>query len=202
MSDNVIILAGGSSVNEIDISRLQNLGYVLGVNDAALYASVDECITMDRLWFENRHQLVPTEVTIYMRESALKAPHTRDNVVLYKNDHTKFHMAEDQDTLNGTNSGMVAINRAYHLRPRNVYLLGFDMHRNSKGEAYWYPPYPWARPEGSTGTQRYAQWSAQFAVIQHQFWLRGINILNVGLSSKISSLPKISTQSFMRLLNE
>jgi hypothetical protein len=42
-------------------------------------------------------------------------------------------MSDEPDTLNGTNSGGVALNLAYSLKPRQLLLFGFDYRRGPKG---------------------------------------------------------------------
>ena len=193
---NVIVLAGGPSVKEIDLSNLRSFGHVIGVNDSAKYASVDECVSMDRLWFENRWRDIDERIPMFMRREAIKAPHERRDLVTFENDRFSNVMSEDLLTLNGSSSGMCAVNRGYHLKPDRLFLVGFDMSRDHDGNPYWYPPYPWARSTGGTGEGKYIDWSLQFSDIAAQFKAEDTEVYNVGMSSRINNFQKISTDVF------
>lgn len=43
---------------------------------------------------------------------------------------------------NAKNSGTAAINLAYHLGAKRVFLLGFDMYNNKEGRSHWHSGYP------------------------------------------------------------
>ncbi len=53
----ITVLAGGWSASRFDLHKLP--GTIIAVNDAAYYAPRwDLCVSMDRLWSENRWQLI------------------------------------------------------------------------------------------------------------------------------------------------
>lgn len=93
---------------------------------------------------------------------------------------------------------MCALNLAWQLRPQRLFLLGFDMNRDPDGRAYWYPPYPWSTPEGSTSDGKYKSWAKQFADIALAFIGAGVKVFNVSPSSAIDVFPKITPSQFMR----
>lgn len=86
--------------------------------------------------------------------------------------------------LNGTNSGMVAINLAWKMKPKVLYLFGFDMCRSPSGESYWHEPYSWA-PSGATKPGKYNDWTKEFGSIASAFRECGTNVINASLVSKL-----------------
>lgn len=201
-SENIIIIGGGPSVLDYDVAKIISRGLVIGVNDAAIHADVDVAVSMDRLWFENRYDmLLEKETPSYIRRSAAQniLPKYLEHFYLFDCDHTSNRMTETDKILNGTNSGMCAINLAYAWKPKNIWLFGFDMKRDSQGRAYWYPPYPWVKSDnGATGNKKYHDWSEQFDRIFMQCADAGIKLINVNEQSAIRGIPKISFEDFLR----
>ena len=162
MNGPITIVAGGWSASQFDLSKLP--GTVIGVNDAGLLLPhVDIIVSMDRLWAEFRFdQLRGRRKPTWLRRKTLINLDVSDApwVTPFENDHTSTILSEVPGTLNGTHSGFCALNLAYQLRPCELYLVGFDMQRGPKGQAHWFPPYPWSGH--STGIARLAVWSTQF----------------------------------------
>lgn len=202
MAENdIIIIGGGPSVLDFDINQITPRGLVIGVNDAAIHADVDVAVSMDRLWFENRYQmLLDRELPTYIRRSATQNIIERhlEGFNLFECDNESNRMSKDERILNGTNSGMCAVNLAYVWKPKRVWLFGFDMKRADDGRPYWYPPYPWAKPEGGTGAKKYAQWADQFEDIFLQFADAGIMLMNVNERSAIKGVPQVSIGDFFK----
>ena len=205
-ADTVSIIGGGWSVGKIDISRIP--GTKIGVNDSAIL--VPGCtfgLSMDRLWTENRWPALQAlcdrqeMASAYIRRSAMQnIPEPWPAwAVGFDNQHTTNvfsyppgnRLASQAPRLNGENSGVCALNLAYHLRPSRVLLFGFDMCRSPDGKAYWYPPYPWAKPEGGTSDGKYKAWAAAFDTCAHLMNKAGIEVLNASPDSKITAFRKV-----------
>lgn len=204
--NRIIILASGWSVKEqgIDVNHLSNFGYMIGVNDSGIRAPVDEIISMDRLWMEWRWlQMAQKKTTTFLRQSAwrknLKALGGHwDDLHLFYNDHESCILSDDQDTLNGFNSGFCALNRALHLSPKEIYIFGFDHCRSPSGEAYWHDPYPWSGGKGGASTNgTYKRWSEKYLIAAGQFDRAEISVFNVSPVSALNNFPKISYQEFL-----
>lgn len=145
------VIAGGFSVSRINLHRLP--GFVIAVNDAALYAPrVDVILSMDRLWVENRfEQASKFGKPMFVRRGNLRnvtAP-IPEHVVEFECDHTSTVLSDEYHHFNGTNSGMCAVNLAFQRRPDRLLLLGFDGCNGPKGEKHWFPDYPWKSGGGS-----------------------------------------------------
>lgn len=207
--DDVTVIGGGWSVRDVRDYLERLPGSIIAVNDSAIHAPRwDYCVSMDRLWTEHRIadlafriRTAAELVQVHIRRNALQnLDGWRCNGWLhaFDCDHETsiFASLESWNRLNGTNSGACALNLAWKLRPRRLFLLGFDMNRNTRGEAYWYPPYPWTTPRGSTSDGKYAAWADQFETIGKQFELIGTEVLNVSPASAIATFEKMTPKQF------
>lgn len=155
--DEISILAGGWSASRYDLGHLS--GLVVGVNDSVLHVRCGAAVSMDRLWTENRwSDLQQRGIPAWIRRAALvNIQHRPAWLTSFECDHTSSLMSDDPGILNGTNSGLCAVNLAYQMRPRLIRLYGMDLKRGPKGERHWYPPYPW-NPNKGTGDNTFAKW--------------------------------------------
>lgn len=202
-SGDVTIVGGGWSVLNVALDRL--CGEVIGVNDSAIrLPHVDHVVSMDRLWVEYRWaQLRAMKKTTWLRQSAVQnvdiAGEGWPGLAVFACDNANTKMSSVAGVLNGTSSGMCAINLAFQMRPRRLFLLGFDMCRDSTGRAYWYEPYPWtAGSGGGTTNGKYATWAKQFNYIAQSFEKLGTEVFNVSPQSKIPNFQKITPAQYMR----
>lgn len=198
-AETVSVLAGGWSVREI-ADRLDRLpGHVIAVNEAGVRApKVDQIVSMDRLWTEHRWEaLKRLAKPTWLRAVCLNNIAERPSWLrVYMCDWQSTTLSGAKGILNGTNSGLVALNLAYQLGPRRVVLFGFDMGRSPNGEPYWYPPYEW-NPNGATSAGRYRLWSEQFAPAAEAFSARGIEVLNASPHSRIPAFPKVDPRKVL-----
>lgn len=201
----VIILGGGYSIKEmnVDLNDLTNRGYVIGVNESSVHAKVNCALSMDRLWMVHRaHHVQKQHIDVLFRECAFnKSGLIRwRELKTFKNDHTSTLMSREDGVLNGTSSGMCALNAAYQMRPDRVFLFGFDMKRlDPNGGAYWHPPYSWAKQEGGTSDGKYGAWAKEFETVAIQFLHSGISVCNVSPKSAINTWKKINYDRFKEL---
>lgn len=193
------IVGGGWSFQGVDHKRLP--GNVIAVNDAMKYlqCSISYIVSMDRLWTEHRwNDLCNLAKPTFIRRAALKNVNLfrRNWLQPFDNSLNEPLMSLDPTVLNGANSGACAINLAFTMRPKELYLFGFDMCRSSKGEVYWHPPYPWAKQSGGTGNKRYVEWATSkfLRTAAQQFMDLGTKVLNVSMESKIAVFERVSAK--------
>lgn len=169
----VTILAGGWSASLFDLRKLP--GFVIAVNDAAIYSPrVDAVVSMDRIWAEHRFEQVrKLNVPIYLRKSTIRNFEIDDTVTAFENDHTSTVLSDKPSHLNGTHSGFCALNLAYQMRPKDLFLVGFDMKLGPRGERHWYPPYPW-KSGGGSSSGKLAEWGQQFESAARQLSEAGV----------------------------
>jgi len=143
----------------------------------------DHCVSMDRLWAEHRVDWIESQRgRVWLRASTVGNIRTRiahlAHVELFQNSHTATQLASDPKRLDGTHSGFCALNLAYHLRPQILYLVGFDMRRGPKGEAHWFPQYPWVTGH-ATSVGKFATWAKQFGQAGEQLRRAGVRVYHV-----------------------
>lgn len=201
----VSIVSGGWSASQVDLTKIP--GPVIGVNNATLHMPrVDMAITMDRRWAEAYWPWIRERGNA----GSLKAFLRRNNVcniaerpdwlTIYKNDHKSFVMSDETNTLNGTNSGGVALNLAYSLKPRQLLLFGFDYRRGPKGQFHWFEP---STNTGVVGAyaihdNRYRNWAREFEYAGEQFRRAGIEVLNVSDTTVVTAFKRVSPKEYSK----
>lgn len=207
-SEVVSIVGGGWSASQVDLRTLP--GLIVGVNNAAFYAPrVDVVVSMDRRWSEFRWPWIREQgeagkLQAWLRRSACKnLPEEFPWLRKFENDHTRSEFSAEPDTLHGTNSGGCALALAYALKPRTVYLFGYDLRPGPKGQGHWYGK---NEPRGVAEvgsapihTPRYASWAKEYHTPSLQFRVAGIDVVNVSDTSLITAFRKISPREFGKL---
>jgi hypothetical protein len=193
MRDSVTVVGGGWSARAAVGYPLP--GTIIGVNDSAIrLRRCDIALSMDRLWTEYRAEdLRARKMPAFIRRSAMKNVEAWPALKIFECGNELTVMSEHDGVLNGTNSGLCALNLAYQMRPSRIFLLGFDMSRGPNGEPYWYPPYPWS-PGGATSPAKYAVWAAQFEPAAAACRAAGIDVFNVSAISAIDTFRRISPE--------
>ena len=188
----VSVAACGPSALKCGAARAP--GYVIAVNDAYRHVRHDAVLSMDGRWLEHRVSEGGLVAPLYARRTAWSkagfAPSLaggKDEVggygvraTLFECDNNSDVFGDNELQLNGPNSGYCALNLAYVLRPRVVYLFGFD---HSGG--HFHPESEWRkRGEGCANTPRkFASWSASCYVARDMFDTRKIKVINTNRES-------------------
>lgn len=205
---DITVVGGGWSASAVDLAKLP--GMVIAVNDSAiLLPRWDIAVSMDRRWTENRFQRLVERSRegndiprpIWLRKSAVQNI-PKDilelwQVAVFDCDHETSEFTAEPGHLNGTNSGGCALNLAWQLKPRRVFLVGFDMNTSPGGASYWYPPYPWTT--GGINARKYGGWAKQFDRAASAFSRIGCTVYNVSPSSEIPHFPKVAPREFERM---
>lgn len=194
-TDTISVIGGGHSFRLVNRAKIP--GLIITANEGGvLLPRVDHAVSMDRKWSEHRIDLLRARMNrTWLRRSAVQnIDWTADGdwLRIFDCDHTTVKFSEDPQCLNGTNSGTCALNLAYLLRPRDLFVFGFDMCRDKNDNAYWHPPYPWSKPQGGTGNTRYAEWAAEFNEIAQAFASIGTRVINVSSTSRIICWRRVS----------
>jgi hypothetical protein len=186
--DIVSIVAGGWSAKGLDFNRLP--GLTIGVNDAALLAGCDIALSMDRLWTEGRWpRLKERGGLAHIRRNALQNIDERPPwLTVFECDHLAAVMALEPGRLNGTSSGLCALNLAFRFNPRRLILFGFDMQAGPRGEPHWYPPYPWSL-NGATTPGKFVRWQQDFALAAAAFRRARIEVVNASTRTALRCFP-------------
>lgn len=207
--ETVTIVGGGWSVCNVAIDKLA--GRVIAVNDSALYVPHwHVAVSMDRLWTEHRLEAAilramensPHSAILLRRSAVQNFPADLAQrwpvVKVFECDHERSDFSHFDNQLNGTNSGACALNLAWKMRPRRLFLLGFDMNRSPDGRAYWYPPYEWSTAAGGTSSGKYKTWAKQFADAAAAFKKIRCEVFNVSPGSAIAAFQKITPAQYLK----
>jgi hypothetical protein len=187
--ETVSIVAGGPSALKCGAARAP--GTVIAVNDAFRHVRHDVVLTMDGRWLRYRIPGGELLKPLYARRSAwIKAGFAPAltsggygvRAHLYECDNNATEFGCDVDTLNGPNSGYVALNLAFVMRPVRVFLFGFD----HKG-AHFHAENEWTqRGEGCRNTpKKFARWADACVHARKQFDDAGIRVINTNHDSAI-----------------
>jgi hypothetical protein len=204
--DIVSLVSGGPSASQVDLRKIH--GTVIGVNNAALHMPrIDHAITMDRRWAEahwhtlkDRNELGSNIQAWFRRNNVCNIHERPEWLTIYKCNHKTPVMSDEIGTLNGTNSGGVALNLAYHLRPKVLFLFGFDYRKGPKSQWHWFEAKADTGVVGAHSIHegRYANWAREFDQVGPQFKASGIDVVNVSETSLVTAFRKISPKEFMK----
>lgn len=186
----VSVLACGPSA--VDCGAGAAPGYRIAVNDAFLHFDHDCVLSMDGIWARER---VPVHFAtagtpIHLRRSAFKYfPNGRDDyphINVFDCDNHSDVMSPDRHTLNGRHSGQCALNLAFTMRPRVVFLYGFDL----REPTHFFGQYEWHRREGNTNSEeKFRGWADGFHNSAQFFHAAGIQVFNTNKKSRIKAFP-------------
>jgi len=139
--DKVFIVATGWSLKDFDFNRLKGHN-VIAVNEAACHVPnfdysvvIDTEITMLREDVKHRVPFLAQKPVISHHIPTVETPF--DVIVMEYSGAEGFEFEHNKVRTAG-NSGYMAINAAYHLGARNVFLLGFDLGLSPEGNRYFY----------------------------------------------------------------
>jgi hypothetical protein len=191
---DITLVASGVSVRGIALDRL--VGRVIGVNEAAYHLPrVDVVVSMDRLWAELRWQWMGERAAeTWLRRSAvqnldIEAALAAGWLHVFDCDHESAHFATARGNLNGTHSGLCALNLAWTLRPTRLFLLGFDMRA----------PSAWPSVTGTKTTAgKYTSWAPQFKHAARRFAEIGCDVWNVSERSAITVFRKMAPAQYLQ----
>ena len=201
---DVIIIGGGASVKKCEPEKLHRYGTVIGVNDSGIRVKCDHIVSMDRLWMEHNYKECELlYIQTWFRKCAWKK-HMKEedwyklNLFDWKKDE---EMSEETSFFNGDNSGACALNLAYHMRPKRIFLFGFDMNNKLAKDYYWYKPYEWVDENKGRSFNKLREWTKAFDKKKKQFDNAGISVFNVSEKSAIQAFEKISYEDFIRMVS-
>lgn len=182
--DTINIIAAGNSVSTMDVKEICRRAYTIGVNGAAIHAPVNIGISVDRKWAEEYTPAIKGRPFFLYKYSEIWPE-------LFLYDWTNRGIfSEIPGILDGQTSGHVALNLAYQMYPKKIYLFGFDY----TGKGYWFGGYKWTEDNSKSRTK--AEWLQGFDVIKTFFDKRNISVKIVG-ETKIRDFPVISYKDYL-----
>ena len=184
----VSVVASGPSALECGAARAP--GYVIACNDMFRHAKCDAVISMDGLWTRAR---IPDYFdaldsrSIHLRRSAFKyfedGPSQYPFVNIFDCDNKSDVMSPDARVLNGRHTGQCALNLAFTMKPRTVFLYGFDLRGKDTGHCH--RDYEWKGQGNTNNATKFREWADGFGVSAQYFNAAGIAVYNTNPKSAI-----------------
>lgn len=186
----VSVVASGPSALECGARRPP--GYVIACNDMFMHVDCPSAVfSMDGLWAKNR---IPRYFTqpradcqVFLRRSAFKyfpdGPASFPHVNVFECDNASDVMSPDRTVLNGRHTGQCALNLAFTMKPRTVFLYGFDL--NSHDTGHCHRDYEWKGQGNTNNARKFREWVDGFDVSARYFEAAGIQVFNTNPRSAI-----------------
>jgi len=130
-----VIVAGGPSLKGFDFSLLDDCENVIAVNKAYTVLPCAKWIYFSDLRFWEAHKIYLLKHSAEVITGHKRVNHSQ--LTKYKFTSPKGLDLTPGCLRTGNNSGYAAINLAYHLGARVIYLLGFDMCQTKK-DSHWH----------------------------------------------------------------
>lgn len=166
--------------------------HVIGINGAfKLGEWIDICYFGDRNWyFDNKKELDTFKGTVVGCAEFLQVEGwQKENVRFVKKSTLPYGIETEKGHVRWNyNSGLSAINLAYHLGCKRVILLGFDMALNSEGKGHWHNQY-----NGVTNMP-FARHLVGVDTIAEDAKRLGLEIINASQTSVMTQFPKINVK--------
>ena len=182
----VFVIGGGPSLAGYDLSGLMNRGWVLGINKVPALVPCHAGFTLDQLFLKNSRDLVQDQADFgveYYAGVGADHPDPRIQGVRYVERIQGVGLSKNPAAVvNGLNSGYGALNLAVLKRAREIYLLGYDMHKPGHDRPpHWHGGYPWY-----TGSSEiyFGRWAARFDEAKRDL-PAGVRVVNANPRSAV-----------------
>jgi len=185
----VNIIAGGNSFRNCDGNTVYHRGYTIGVNEAAIRTPVHVGVSMDRKWTEVRHEQIAGKPFLLRKPFKLW-----EGAFVFACNHETDEFSEVPGILNGRSSGHCALNYAYQMRPKKIFLFGFDF----TGRPYWFGHLEWHKNKDKTYISN--DWIPAFDAAKKKFDAAGIEVIIVGTESLLTQFKKITYEEYLQCM--
>ena len=172
------IIGGGSSFQTTRewLKPFKEDGFTIGVNNSYTSFSCDFGFSLDHVWIKNKAH----ELSFQKRNNLYVAVSPTWQFSRYpKADGAKYLkrirnivMSENPEEVTGLNSGYGAINLAYLMGFKEIFLFGFDM----APTPHWHGGYSWHSP---VKAQSYVSWKEELLWGEEYLRKKGVSIYNV-----------------------
>lgn len=187
---DIYIVGGGRSLLGFDFDKIKNKGLIIGVNESFFIADCDVCFSIDICWIRSNNKRIKQAVDAGKTVALAVSPHQMqdkwviDRAQYFLRRHRSI-LSENVGEISGDNSGHGALNLAYHLRPRRIFLLGIDL-RSDASVTHWHDVY------SNIGNYKksYNHWTAQFEETKRYLDAAGIEVYNCNPDSNVAVFRK------------
>lgn len=210
--DDIIIVCTGPSLKNFDFNNIKDKGYIIAVNDAAKFVPFSNAwFTLDpwgltadqppqnfsgdmfaavppdygtQTAMTNCHRVIPNPNINYLHRIPF---HSYENVI--PADYLTWGLNEDPSCINTGNSGFGALNMAYHMKPKRIFLFGLDA---TKG--YFF--------DENKVTRSLDHLPAIFRSCATQLMKHNIEVINASPSSRIDCFSRYTLAAAIKKLNK
>jgi len=231
MIDRIIILGSGASIKQgidLGLSNYLESNVTFGINDAIKFFDCTAFTFGDWTAYASRYDLYKHHPLVIGRydthfthkiEGSIPCP-KQDNLILLPGSGN-YHGAEGliKGLYSAVLTGAFTLNLALRLKPKQIFLLGFDCGATGKS-THWYQEVPGAgqyrdyegNPCTGVGKNASGNYNTSFYnnedAIINNLWkpfeeeFGNVQIYNVSLDSRIQVFQKIGYQSMFKILKE
>lgn len=202
--DNLIIVAGGSSLSGFDLSKLEKISgaKTISVNGSFYCFNSDYFCTIDPA-----SQFILDILSIKNNcykyvgfKKALNNCHCLNRFAIEENEPVSIKnslLCEDKREIQSHNSAYAAFNLAYHMEPKKILLLGIDANH----DPHFYDNI--AYPKESKGWKiSISKLPLLFENSLPQIEKRGIKVVNSSLISNIKCFNKLSIEEGLSWISQ
>ncbi len=204
--NKVIIVAGGNSLRDFDLSKLKIKGVVtIAVNGAVEHFDADYFCTIDRFapqyinrYPENCYKFIGFKEPIFEGFHNLRRflIHHTDGII-----NNNCLLCEDRSMIQTHNSAYAAFNLAYHFKAKKIVLLGVDADQSP----HFYDDInnPVIYDNASLGWKNsISKIPLLFEKSLPQINKRGINVVNGSINSNVQCFTKMSITDSLEWIKE
>jgi len=204
----VIIIGGGPSLKEIDVSKIDTDKYfIMGLNFAYKLMHCDHIHFSDLpFYIMAARDLVKLENTTLSSTGHLDWEDMHIAYGYWDKAGVKYYMnltrdegidmdPAHEDYICGNNSGHQAINVAARLGAKEIYLLGYDMSTGKNNESEWHNEAPCEKSAMDVQIER---WLRKFRTTVEPLEKAGIKVYNCNPESALDCFPKIGPDILYR----
>jgi len=195
MNKEVFIVAGGPSLKGFDWTRLINKD-VIAINRAYEVLPNAKYIYFADFDFFGRHEAGLLahrgQICTGYASNICKGQITHPQVWEYKLTGANGLDTETNCIRHGRNGGYAAINVAFHLGYKKIYLMGYDMGRK-ESETHWHDGHPRIDPESI-----YETMLGHYATIAEPLKNNDVQVFNTNPDSRLKLFPFLPIEEALR----
>ena len=198
----LIVVGGGPSLRDYDVSDLCDRGRVVLLNDAVMFCKGDVLFSMDSNWIIRSTFMINTfegeEVWLVVTKHHKQREYQTKVPVRYlkkmSSRVTILSTTPDQIYCAG-NAGFAILNLALLKGAREVYLLGYDMNRGIHEQ--WHDSEEMlGLPKRAKNLAYYARWAQRIDEVSRTFREEGVRIINCNPNSSLTCFEFNSYEEF------
>lgn len=195
-NQEVYIIGGGNSINQINIENLKDKNTIC-INKSVFNIPNPKVLYFSdyRFYMWYNEELKKIKCIKYTIANQIK---DADYIILSPSGNNGLELRKGH-IKQGNNSGYAAINLAYHLGAKTIYLLGFDM--EVKDKTHFHGGYKEKQKEYKLEQDTLNRFKKSFDNIDLILKKLNINIFNVNDKKTLNTIQNISIESFNKKIS-